>query len=113
MKKKRKRAQEGLTSNAADPTKYPPLPNAHVQGTTSMNTSQRGLGKPKQTFSEDTTVSYDDGTSTRMQSNETTRGRRVRGRSTFSSTDAQGNVTTQLDRWNQRGKKKPKIIYPK
>ena len=98
--------------------------NANVQGNTTMQsteTSNPGFLRPRftQDFSEDTTVSYDDGNVARTQAIETTRGNRIRGNQTFSITDPQGNVTTQVDKYrNSRmmglipPRSTSKIIYP-
>ena len=95
-----------------------------VEGSTTMQSSQDenpGFLRPAvtQDFSEDTTVMQDDGQITRDQSFETTRGNRIRGGRTFSITDPQGNVTTQIDKYrNSRmmglipPRSTSKIIYP-
>ncbi len=96
----------------------------NVEGNTniqSAETTNPGFLRPKftQDFSEDMTVSHDDGNVTRNQAFETTRGNRIRGNQTFSSTDPQGNVTTQIDKYrNSRmmglipPRSTSKIIYP-
>jgi len=96
-----------------------------VEGNTTIQSSQPtnpGFLRPKftQDFSEDVTVTQDDGQVTRNQAFETTRGNRVRGNQTFSITDPQGNVTTQIDKYrNSRmmglipPRSTSKIIYPK